>query len=421
MDGVFIMPAKAVTVNAELADRTEYVIDLTTATAQNVPYDVYLTLMQQEGYFDSDVNLNMMYLDLNLDGKPDLQLIDNDPAYIVKRLAGADDVTVNNRFIIQTFEFLNPSPYSTVLVKLNNSYNEEILSLIETLQDDIDNSSTIAQWARDGKSRNIMLYGRTLYQDDKWNTLCLPFNMTAEQVTAQLAPTQLMELDVTGTYDDQGNAVANGTYQTKLTDDGTLYLYFKNATAITAGVPYIIKWTSGSNLVNPIFFGVTIPDTYAVNGNNLALDAIPAVLDGTAAKFTGGQFVGTYCHTEYSENNTSILFLGGNNTMYYPQPDLTDPNNPVYPSLGAFRAYFDLGSNPAREFRLNFGEEADSQGIFDISTYRNADIQNGHDVDMTGNAWYTFDGRRIDAKPTKAGLYIIKVVQRDFVLMDPKS
>ncbi|MCR4958441.1 MAG: fibronectin type III domain-containing protein, partial [Prevotella sp.] len=127
--------------------------------------------------------------------------------------------------------------------------------VIDTLGDDCDNSATIAQWASDGKSRNIMLDGRTLYKDGDWNTLCLPFSMTADEVTAQLSPTELKELDTTndGTY-----AHATGL------DHGTLYLNFKDATAIRAGVPYLIRWDGDGtdNLVNPLFSDVTIAPEY---------------------------------------------------------------------------------------------------------------------------------------------------------------
>ena len=54
------------------------------------------------------------------------------------------------------------------------------------LADADDNATTIA--ANDGKTVNVTLAGRTLFKDGSWNTICLPFNMTAEQVAAQLAP-----------------------------------------------------------------------------------------------------------------------------------------------------------------------------------------------------------------------------------------
>jgi len=45
-----------------------------------------------------------------------------------------------------------------------------------SLKDNGDNSSLIT--AADGASLAVTLQGRTLYKDGKWNTLCLPFNVT---------------------------------------------------------------------------------------------------------------------------------------------------------------------------------------------------------------------------------------------------
>ena len=240
----------------------------------------------------------------------------------------------------------------------------------------------------DGTEKNVMLLGRKLWKDGNWNTLCLPFNMTAEQVTAQLNPAinGLMELDVTNKWslvNNQWSMDENGTYQTGLDTDGTLYLYFKNASEITANKPYIIKWdASDPNYIqNPVFTGVIIDDSrYDV-------------------EFTGGMFVGTRDYTQFYDVDTGFLLLGADNTLYYPQPDLTDPDNPVYPSIGAFRAYFQLHDPQAsiRAFRLNFGDD-EATGI--ISVHDSGFMVNGSD------AWYTLDGRRLDGQPTAKGLYI---------------
>ena len=113
------------------------------------------------------------------------------------------------------------------------------------LADNADNSADIS--AANGKTRNVVLSDRTLYKDGKWNTLCLPFNLTAEQIAAHtdFAGAKLMELNTDG---------KNGFDAT----DGTLYLAFKEATAIVAGVPYLVKWdAAGDDFTSPVFSGVT--------------------------------------------------------------------------------------------------------------------------------------------------------------------
>jgi len=256
------------------------------------------------------------------------------------------------------------------------------------LADDADNTAIISKF--NSQPYNVTLAGRKLYKDGYWNTLCLPFNMTAEQVTAQLEPTELKELDTERKWANVNGqwSVSEDGHVTGL-DNGTLYLNFKDADAISAGVPYIIKWASGSNIVDPVFSGVTIDSD-----------------DPTAVTFTGGKFVGTYNYTQYTNENKSILLLGEDNTLYYPQPVHEDPEDEtsamVYPSIGAFRAYFQL-DDPAsvRAFKLNFGDgEQEAQGIKEIEDGRLK-------IENEAGAWYTLDGVKVNGKPTRKGLYIV--------------
>ena len=214
---------------------------------------------------------------------------------------------------------------------------------------------------------DVTLQGRTLYKDGAWNTLCLPFSLTAAQVATVLEnPTKLMTLN--GTTSDLTN--------------GTLTLNFTDATTISAGVPYIIKWDKATgydtadpdtrDLKNPVFTGVTIDKT--MNDVNTS-----------DRKVT---FRGNYDARTFDAENKIILLVGGNN-LYWPQTGA---------SIGACRAYFDLSDPNAgvREFRLNFGD-GEAAGI---TTTNYTDLTNYSD------AWYTIDGRKFDGKPTKSGLYI---------------
>ena len=75
--------------------------------------------------------------------------------------------------------------------------------------------------------------------DGYWNTLCLPFNVTAEQIAAgDLAGAVIKELDTeAGSYEHPTGY-----------ENGTLYLNFKDATSIEAGKPYLIKWAKAIRL-----------------------------------------------------------------------------------------------------------------------------------------------------------------------------
>ena len=236
------------------------------------------------------------------------------------------------------------------------------LTLFDADGDAISNATRLSNY--DDLEANVTLSGRTLYKDDSWNTICLPFAMTAAQVTAQLAPTKLMTLS-TATF-----------------AEGTLTLTFEDATEIVAGKSYIIKWTSGDDFT-PTFEGVTVSS------------AAPTDVAGTAANFHG-------IYTPYSTGgeNKSMLYLGANNKLYYPSADMT---------INAFRAYFTLNgieagpassSAPAavRAFVLNFGDGDGATGILSLS----ADSKDSED----NAAWYDMQGRRLSGKPTASGIYI---------------
>jgi len=264
--------------------------------------------------------------------------------------------------------------YNTV-VKVKNQmfFNITPPATLELANNGTANMAAISEAAATGSLYNVTLTGRTLWKDGDWNTLCLPFNMTTKQVTAQLAPTALKELDVTGKYNNSGKLDANGTNQTKLDDNGTLYLYFKDATAISAGVPYLIKWDNDEDYANPVFCGVTI------NG------AAP-----TPVTFTGGQFVGNYDAITIPGEDKSILFVGADNTLYWPSTGMT---------IGAFRSYFQLNATtPVRAFRVNYGDNrGEATGILPID--------NGEWI-MDNGSWYTVNGLKLNGKPKRKGLYI---------------
>ncbi len=115
---------------------------------------------------------------------------------------------------------------------------------IVILQDGADNSTVLTTY--DGVTADVTLQGRTLWKDGSWNTLCLPFSLSS------LAGTPL-----------EGATVK--TLETSSFRSGTLTLNFtkdeENLTSIEAGVPYIVKWTSGNPIADPTFENVTVSNT----------------------------------------------------------------------------------------------------------------------------------------------------------------
>ena len=293
----------------------------------------------------------------------------------------------------------------------------EVLKVGSSLSDNADNTGMISLLSA-AKSNDITLQGRTLWKDGNWNTLCLPFDMTSEQVTAQLAPDALMELDVEGYYNVTtgnpwpGNTSYDGYRQTGFdATSGTLYLYFKDATSITAGKPYIIKWNKPDNYV-------------AYNGENAKTcsDLVSPEFTGvkvwiydpaTKATTSDDSYVtlqGTYAPIEWTDENKSVLFLGvGKNAQNEDVSTLYYPNGTAKTTLGAFRAYFQLNnglevgtSAGVKEFKLSFGDEDSADGIIAIDNGQ-LTIDN-EDSSLSG--WYTLDGRKLGGKPTQKGIYI---------------
>ena len=239
-----------------------------------------------------------------------------------------------------------------------------------------DNTSIISDF--NGRTVNVKLDGRTLTKDGHWNTLCLPFSLTAEQIAASgLAGATIKEMDCSATGTELNN--------------GTLTLKFTAATSIEAGKPYIVRWGTpespvGGTIDNPVFSGVTISST------------TPTPITSSDGKV---MFVGQYSPFKIGNVNdgddgnlNEIIMLGANNTLGYSKNPRT---------LNCFRAHFYVKADgstqqTARRFVMDFGDD-EATGV--------VPIDNGQWImDNEADAWYSLDGRRLSGKPTQKGLYI---------------
>ncbi len=386
----FNMPASEVTVTPSFTnDPTDFSVNMpTTGTKEiTIPSGVQSFKVYGDGdsagnYLHDDVSLVLtaptgyalqLSGSIKTDDWGNLTVYDSDGSTkLLDKVRGARTITtVTSSGQSMTIYFYSSS----------DDYDLDLtVTLIKVMElaDAADNTGVLA--ASYGNIAKVTLSGRTLYKDGDWNTLCLPFDVTLAD--SPLAGATVMKLNPT----------------TSNLTDGTLTLNFDSeTTTLHAGTPYIIKWTKADgyidddahNLVNPVFNGVTIVGA----GDKGDLQSpLPA-------RFTGGKFMGSYDYQEFTQEDKSILFLGAGNTLYWPQPDLTDPNNPVYPSIGACRAYFQIGDGATvRSFRLNFGDGNGSAGV-SLAIVADEDVR-------APKGWYSLDGRRLDGKPQKAGLYI---------------
>jgi surface protein len=212
------------------------------------------------------------------------------------------------------------------------------------------------------RRNNVTLSGRTLYKDGEWNTLCLPFSMTAGQVSASpLAGADIRTLT---------SASVTG-YFVKLT--------FGKVSSLTSGTPYIVRWkadTENPTIIDPVFNGVTLSDEKH---------------DFTSTD-THVKFIGYYdTFTVGPDDDPAVYYLTAGNMLKHTAKERT---------LKACRAYFlftpgdDAGTNKLA-FDIDFGDG--TTGIAEASTLNSQ---------PSTPFWYTLDGRRLSGEPTRKGIYL---------------
>ena len=236
----------------------------------------------------------------------------------------------------------------------------EIINIKLSLSDNKNNNTAVNN--NDGVTTDVTLANRTLYKDGDWNTICLPFEVTLAGSPLDGAIARTL---------DANNTTLDGT---------TLNLNFANAvTKLIAGTPYIIRWEKANdyvdddahNIVSPTFTAVTI-----AKGTN---PVTTSYVD----------FVGTYDYLTFADNDRSILFVGSQNKLYWPQ-------NGAW--IGGQRAYFQLKGITAADVsgaRMSFDETTAIDNVSG-STY---DAQRS-------TLWYDLSGRQLSGRPTQKGLYI---------------
>ena len=232
--------------------------------------------------------------------------------------------------------------------------------------DGADNESIINAAAASGKTFNVKLSDRTLYKDGEWNTICLPFNVTlADSPLADATAKSLTDASMDGTY-------VSLTFGNP--DSAT-----EPVTELQAGVPYIIRWESGDDIVEPVFSSVQVVST---------------TLADRTVSFADGQvkFIGYYDAFAITADDTDIYYMTTGSKLKHTANNRT---------LKSCRAYFQFteGATPAK-FMLDFGDE--TTGI----------VENNREK-VANNRWSTIDGKLLQQQPTRKGVYIhngVKVV-----------
>ena len=175
--------------------------------------------------------------------------------------------------------------------------------------------------------------------------------------------------------------------------DGTLTLNFAELESVIeeglvhlkAGVPYLIKWDNIDEVVNSPVFSFF-----------LYLD-IDNTLHPVETEYV--DFVGCFSPVGLQANDRNVLYLGEDNTLYFPSENM---------SIGSCRAFFRLKddllagdpANSVNAINLNFDDD-------EVTSIDHSPLNIDHSpLNIDHEAWYDLSGRKLNAKPTQKGLYI---------------
>lgn len=176
----------------------------------------------------------------------------------------------------------------------------------------------------------VNLKNRKLYKDGYWNTLTLPFSLSAEK----LATTCLAGADIR----EFKSASWDG-------DKLTINFSESNLGEIVAGVPYIIRWgtpetATGEVIENPSFTNVKVEDISQGDLNDEE--------NYCETESNGLRFEAQLAPVQLTSGSNALVF-GNENKLYKPNKDVY-----VYATRAYFSHTFDIAS--AREFVLDFGD-----------------------------------------------------------------
>lgn len=236
----------------------------------------------------------------------------------------------------------------TFFQKLTVTYSKVATTTPLTLEEDADDTVSKIE-ANNGKTIDVKLT-RSL-KAGLWNTICLPFDVTADQVESVLKATGKVK-----EFDKEDKATAT--------------IFFKPATEMKAGVPYLIKPTEDATVLN--FKDVTINNVDEFNrikGNSYC---ICGVFGKTKLRTTGAD-----------------LFLNAAGKFVAPAPGKE--------TMKGFRAYFNVPSNTSAA-ALNINIDDETTGINNIET--NAAV-NGKVYNLNGQ----YVGNSLNG--LKKGIYVV--------------
>ena len=206
-----------------------------------------------------------------------------------------------------------------------------------------------------------MTIKREIQRNGHFNTICLPFDLNEEQIAASsLNGAEIFEFS---------DAQLNG---------GELHLDFKKVTSTVAGTPYLFR------------YNVNEPNMMELNFKGVIISELTA---GTSRDFGSVTLRGTLKEpvelSAQSEGNIALLFLGANDTFFWPTTTKT---------VNPFRAYFTTGTPllgaPAR-IRTQENVTTDVEAVMNPSEGTQKLLKNGQIIILRNGVRYNIVGQAL--------------------------
>ena len=190
-----------------------------------------------------------------------------------------------------------------------------------TLYANKDNTTTLT--TMNGVNANVTLEGVTFHKNGEWNVFTLPFTILADAGIFNDA-LDYKQLNQTSSY-----------------NNGELTINLKAVSTFTAGTPYLVKWDSGDDIVNPTFENVVISAATASSVNNTNNNV---------------HFHGSFAPTNLTIGSTQNLYVGTDGKLHLPAQGCNTVN--------AFAGYFTVDDDVSS---YNFAGESGRFYIFETA------------------------------------------------------
>lgn len=247
---------------------------------------------------------------------------------------------------IFTVRYVLPNVNGTYTAQIKFYYSDASEAFATATSDITVDYPSLALYEMEDPTLSAGTYNVTLDHDfvAGWNTVCLPFEITASQIA------------------DGAKAYAFDSYNAT-----THVLNFTQATTLEAGKPYVV-YTPEAITSDLQFSGVTIAEENVTAGN---VESDGATFQGTYAKKAAGSMTGMYGVTSAAK-----IAKGTANA-----------------SMRGFRAYFSLPANAPAPRMMFDGEIVTGISEIDMA------VEDGQRV-------FDLQGRRV-LNPKKGGMYIV--------------